>query len=43
MPLNKTIEIPTMTIVVRDVFHGNDKHYQKLFKMNVCIKYKNVK
>ena len=24
LPLNKTIEIPTMTIIVRAVFHEND-------------------
>ena len=31
LTLNKMIEIPTMTIVVRAVFHENDKYYQKLF------------
>ena len=27
LPLNKTIEIPTMKIVVRAVFHENNKYY----------------
>ena len=31
LSLNKTIEIPTMTIVVRSVFHENDKFYSLVF------------
>ena len=27
LPLNKTIEIPTVTIIVRAVFHENNKYY----------------
>ena len=27
LPLNKMIEIPTITIVVRAVFHENNKYY----------------
>ena len=27
LPLNKTIEIPTITIVVRAVFYENNKYY----------------
>ena len=27
LPLNKTIEIPSMTIVVRAIFHKNSKYY----------------
>ena len=27
LPLNKMIEIPTMAIVVRAVFHENNKYY----------------
>ena len=27
LPLNKTIEIPSMIIVVRAVFHENNKYY----------------
>ena len=34
--LNKIIEIPIMTIVVRSVFLENDKYYS----LNFCIKYK---
>ena len=31
LPLNKTIEIPTMTIVVRAVFYENNKYYPHVF------------
>ena len=31
LPLNKTIEIPTMTIVARDVFHENNKYHPQVF------------
>ena len=31
LPINKTIEIPEMTIVVRDVFLENDKYYSEVF------------
>ena len=31
LPLNKTIEIPIMTIVVRTVFHKNSKYYLQVF------------
>ena len=31
LPLNKTIEIPTMTRVVRAVFHENNKYYPQVF------------
>ena len=31
LPPNKTIEIPTMTIVVRAVFHENNKYYPQVF------------
>ena len=31
LPLNKAIEIPTMTIVVRSVFHENNKYYPQVF------------
>ena len=31
LPLNKTIEIPTMKIVVRAVFHENNKYYPEIF------------
>ena len=36
LPLNKTIEIPTMTIVVRAVFHKNSKCYSELF-IDECL------
>ena len=31
LPLNKTIEIPIATIVVRAVFHENNKYYPQDF------------
>ena len=36
LPLNKTIEIPTMKIVVRAVFHENNKYYPYVF-LNECL------
>ena len=41
LPLNKTIEIPTMTIVVRAVFQENDKYYLQVFLDEFLCKYKN--
>ena len=32
LPLNKTIEIPTITIVVRAVFLENNKYYPQVFR-----------
>ena len=31
LPLNKTIEIRSVTIVVRAVFHVNSKYYSQVF------------
>ena len=31
LPLNETIEIPSMIIVVRVVFHENNKYYPQVF------------
>ena len=39
LPLNKMVKIPVMAIVVRVVFHENNKYYPRFFLMNVCIKY----
>ena len=36
LPLNKTIEIPTITVVVRAVFHENNKHYPQFF-LDECL------
>ena len=30
LPSNKTIEIPIVTIVVRAIFHGNNKYYPQI-------------
>ena len=39
LPLNKTIENPSMIIVVRAVFYENSKYYPQVFYMNVYINY----
>ena len=31
LPLNKTIEIATITIVVRAIVHENNKYYTQVF------------
>ena len=36
LPLNKTIEIPTMIIVVRAIFHENNKCYPQVF-LDECL------
>ena len=36
LPLNKTIEIPSMTIVVRAIFHENNKYYPQVF-LDECL------
>ena len=36
LPLNKTIEIPTITIVVRTIFLENNKYYPQVF-LDECL------
>ena len=36
LPLNKTVEIPIVTIVVRVVFHENNKYYPRFF-LDECL------
>ena len=36
LPLNRTIEIPNMTIVVRGVFQENNKYYPQVF-LDECL------
>ena len=36
LPLNKTIEIPMKTIVVRAVFQENNKYYPQVF-LDECL------
>ena len=31
LPLNKMIEVPCMAIVVRAIFHENNKYYPQVF------------
>ena len=40
LPLNKTLEMCNMILVVRAVFHENNKYYPQTFLMNVYISYK---
>ena len=39
LPLNKTIEIPSMTTVVRAVSHENNKYYPQIFLDECLYKY----
>ena len=44
LSLNKTVEIPTITIVVRTVFLENNINIiHTFYPMNACTKYKNKK
>ena len=36
LPVNKTTDIPTMTIAVRVVFHENNKYYPQFF-LDECL------
>ena len=36
LPLNKTIEINTITIVVRTIFYENNKYYPQVF-LDECL------
>ena len=36
LPLNKAIEIPSMAIVVRAVFHEDNKYYPQVF-LDECL------
>ena len=36
LALNKTIEIPTMTIIIRAIFHENNKYYPQVF-LDDCL------
>ena len=36
LPLNKTIEIPSIIIVVRAIFHQNSKYYPQFF-LDECL------
>ena len=40
LPLNKMIEIPSMTIVIRAIFYENKKYYPKNFiHLNLSFKF----
>ena len=36
LPLNKTIEIPSMTVVVRVIFYKNNTYYLQFF-LSQCL------
>ena len=36
LPLNKTVEIPTMAIVVRAIFLENNQYYSQVF-LDECL------
>ena len=36
LPLNKSIEIPSMIIILKAVFHENNKNYPKVF-LDECL------
>ena len=40
LPLNKTLEMCNMIVVVRAVFHENNKYYPQAFLMNGYVSYK---
>ena len=40
LPPNKTIEIPSMMILVSAIFLENNKYYPRVFFINVCINYR---
>ena len=39
IPLNKQLNFPTITVIIRNIFEKDGKYYPQ---MNVCMKYKNV-
>ena len=43
LPINKTIEIPTITIAVRSIFFENNKYYPQIFLDECLYKIKNIK
>ena len=43
LPLNKMVETPTITIVVRAIFLENNKYYPQVFLVECLMKYKNEK
>ena len=38
LPLNKAIEIPSIVIVIRDVFYENNKYYLQVFSQDAFYK-----
>ena len=40
LPLSKSIEIPSTTIIVRAVFHENNKYYPQVFSDECLHKWK---
>ena len=42
LPLNKTLKLYMLTVVVRSVSEEDRKFYQQFFKKNACIGYKDA-
>ena len=40
LPLNNTLKLHNITIIIRSVFEENGKYYPQAFLMNVCMNYK---
>ena len=40
LPLNKTLKLHMLTVIVKSVFEEDGKYYQQLFLVNVFMKYK---
>ena len=40
LPLNKTVEVPTITIVLRAIFLENNRYYPQVFLDECLMKYK---
>ena len=43
LPLNKTLKLHTLTVILRFVFQEDGNSYPQDFLINVCVSYKNAK
>ena len=41
LPLNKPLKFPKLTIIIRCVFHEDEKLYPQIYSTSVCMSYKN--
>ena len=42
LPLNKTLKLHNLTLVVRSVFLEDNRYYPQFFQMDACTNYKDV-